>query len=156
MIAPLRRWHRRATAALAIAVPAMLGTALFGRPEAPVNASLPSSRPATGAVSTEPVQWSRPDIAASLVRYIDETHEIAVDARTLATEPDVLAFWLESGDAGEPPMAGRLLGAVRGTGIRRFALPGGAASHGGRIALYSLGRDEVIATAAIGGAGGRP
>lgn len=156
MIAPLRRLHRRASVALAIAVPALLVAAIAARPGIPVNANLPSSAHAAQVRATQRLVWSRPDIVSSLDFTADGSTEVVLDAQSLAAEPGVLVFWLETADTSDPPAAGRLLGAVRGTGRQRIPLPAEAATRGGRLALYSLGHDEVIATATIDASGGQP
>lgn len=156
MIAPLRRWHRRAFGVLAIAVPAILVAAIAARPDAPVNAALPSDVQPSQVRETIQLAWSRPDVVSTLVLTIAGATEIALDAQSLATEPTVLVYWLDPNDASDPPAAGRLLGAVRGTGRQRIPLPADAATRGGRLALYSLAHDEVIATATIAATGGQP
>ena len=156
MIAPLRRWHRHAFGVLAIAVPAILVAAIAARPDAPVNAALPSDVPPSQLRVSRPLAWSRLDVVSSLEITNAGASEIALEAQSLATEPTVLVYWLDPNDASDPPAPGRLLGAVRGTGRQRIPLPADAATRGGRLALYSLAHDEVIATAAIAATGGQP
>ena len=156
MIAPLRRWHRRAFGVLAFVVPAILVAAIAARPEAPVNAALPSDSQPSPVRAARQIAWSRPDVVSSLELRTDGATEIAFDPQSLATEPSVLVYWLDPDDPSDPPAAGRLLGAVRGTGRQRFLLPADAATRGGRLALYSLAHDEVIATATIVSTGGQP
>lgn len=155
MIAELRRWHRRAFGVLAFVVPAILVAAIAARPDAPVNAALPSDSQPSQVRATRQLEWSRPDVVSSLELTTEGATEIAIDARSLATEPSVLVYWLDPNDPSDPPAAGRLLGAVRGTGRQRIPLPADAATRGGRLALYSLAHDEVIATATIVATGGR-
>lgn len=153
MIAPLRRWHRRATAAIVIAVPAVFVAAIVARPGVPVNARLPIQSEST-PVTSRPLAWSRGDVVASLVKTGDGGAEVAFDTRSLSLDPDVLVYWFEPGDSGEPPAAGKLLGAIRGNVDSRIALPSRAAEIGGRLALYSLAHDEVFATTKIEAQGG--
>lgn len=154
MIAPLRRWHRRAFGALAIAVPAILVAAIAARPDAPVNAALPSDSQSGQVRATRQLAWSRTDVDSDL-SITAVGADISIEAGSLATEPNVLVYWLEAGESEEPPAAGRLLGAVRGTGRQRIPLPADAAARGGRLALYSLAHDEVIATATLAASGGQ-
>lgn len=156
MIAPLRRLHRRACVALAVAVPALLVAAIAARPGIPINEVLPSDSQPPQVRAAKPVEWSRPDIVSSLEFTAGGATEIAIDARTLAVDPSVLVYWLEPGETSEPPMTGRLLGAVRGAGRQRLSLPADSAIRGGRLALFSLAHDEVIATATIDATGGQP
>jgi hypothetical protein len=154
MIAELRRVHRFSSVALAVAVPVVFAAAIGARPDAPVNASLPSVAHDPYARATHPLAWSRPDIRAELVLAADDSSTVSIDASSLAVEPTVLVYWLETGETSEPPAAGRLLGAVRGTGPQTIALPAGAALRGGSVALYSLAHEEVVATAMIAAQGG--
>ena len=156
MIAELRRWHRRAFGALAVAVPAILVAAIAARPDVPVNAALPSDTRPAQVRATRQLAWSRPDVVSSLELTTEGATEIAFDSQSLATEPSVLVYWLDPNDPSDPPSAGRLLGALRGTGRQRIPLPADAATRGGRLALYSLAHDEVIATATIAAMGGQP
>lgn len=155
MIAELRRVHRCASVALAVAVPVILTAALAVRPDDPVNASLPVDTYTSEILVTHPLFWSRPDIRAELVVATDGSAAISIDVPSLAVEPSVLVYWLETDETSEPPAAGRLLGAVRGSGIQRIVLPADAAIRGGTVALFSLGHDEVVASAAIAGSGGQ-
>ena len=154
MIAELRRVHRFSSVTLAVAVPVVFAAAIAARPEAPVNASLPSGTRASDARAKHPLAWTRPDIRAELALAPDGTSTVSIDASTLAVEPTVLVYWLETGETSEPPAAGLLLGAVRGTGPQTIALPAGATLRGGSVALYSLAHEEVVSTATIAAQGG--
>lgn len=154
MIAELRRVHRFASAALAVAVPVVFAAAIASRPGLPVNTSLPSGLPATEVVSTTPLAWSSPGISGELARHADGRIALDLDARSVATTPDVLVYWLEPDDASDPPESGSLLGSIRGSHRQLIDLPAGAAERGGRLALYSLAHDEIVATSTFAPSGG--
>lgn len=154
MIAELRRVHRRASIALAFAVPVILVAAIAARPEAPVNASLPFRSETSEILSTQPLVWSRDDIVASAIVSADGSVALAIDAASLANAPSVFVYWLEPGETTEPPAGGRLLGSVHGRGTQRILLPPDAAVRGGTVSLFSLGHDEVVASAVLAGSGG--
>ena len=155
MIAELRRTHRFASVALAVAVPVVFAAAIASRPDLPVNSLLPSGTYAPDAVSTIPLAWSHPDVSGELARRADGRIALDIDARSIATAPDVLVYWLEPNDKTDPPEAGSLLGALRGTHRQLIDLPAGAAERGGRLALYSLTHDEIIATSTVAPSGGQ-
>lgn len=155
MISELRRIHRFASVALAAAVPVFFAAAIASRPGPPVNASLPSGVPATEVVSTTPLAWSRPEVSGELARRADGRIALDLDARTVATTPDVLVYWLEPSDAADPPESGSLLGSIRGSHRKLIDLPTGAEERGGRLALYSLAHDEIVATSTVVPSGGQ-
>jgi hypothetical protein len=67
-------------------------------------------------------------------------------ARELSA-PDVLVYWSAAEpEAGRLPAGATLLGPLKDTQAARFALPERAASAAGRLILYGLARQEVVAT----------
>jgi hypothetical protein len=160
VIAPLRRRHRRAIAALAVVFPPLFALALLARPEPAALEALPAALLAEPAAAYP--LWERSDLWAALAI---RTRLLAVQAGGLPAavelaperdpmRPDVLVYWAgeeEARAAGERrlPAGAFLLGRLAGARARRFALPTAAATGPGRLYLYSLGHQALLDVAVL-------
>ena len=163
MIAPLRRRHRWTTAVLAVAVPVLYVVALAARPDEPVVVSLPpewSPAPAgkveadLGLLIEDPpvVVRARGDGSSDVKSWGLELEPIEPIAR-----PKMLVYWSASPPtAGRLPEAATLLGGLAGRHARTFELPVAARGHAGTLVLYSLGHQEIVASAPLPAIGVAP
>lgn len=143
-------------------------------PDALVARLTPSTpqRPASGNATAEAAQASRPKAALLGVREdlfgafparvlvrVDGTLELA-PLRPI-DRPELLLYWsalqspADSSIGAKPdrlPSDALLLGRIAGTGTHHFRLPDEAlraGSSSGRLVLFSLGHQEIVATAAM-------
>lgn len=164
MIESRRRAHRVLVGGLGPIALASLGVALAARESPPTLAELPgfassaSARVAEGQDVASP-RWTREDLfgawPARVTLRVDGTVELK-PLRPIGL-PDVLVYWVapreDAGGEGLPADA-HLLGRIGGTVARSFRLPAHAetpSSEGsmGRLVLYSLGHQEVFASASL-------
>ena len=161
MIAPLRRRHRRMTAALALAVPALYVLALSGRPPEPVAETLPSALagdPPPGEVVNEYGALFIGQAVAVRLRGGGSPWWIELEPREPVTRPEVLVYWTPETPAvaDRLPADAFLLGALAGRRTLAFALPEDALGRAGQLVLYSLGHQEVVASAPLPAIGEPP
>ncbi len=161
MIAPLRRRHRWTTAVLALAVPVLYVVALSGRVPEPVAEALPSAlagdSPAGEVVNEYGALFTGQAIAVRL-RGGGSSWWIELEPREPVTRPEVLVYWTPQTTAAAdrlPPDA-FLLGALAGRRPQAFAVPSAALGGAGRLVLYSLGHQEVVASAPLPAIGAPP
>jgi hypothetical protein len=161
VIAPLRKSHGLAAASLAVVLPVVISAGLAARAERP---TLDLPEPLRAKDSSLPVVlFDRADLwSGAPVRTLLATDEAGGFATRAAVRltvegagdaPDLLVYW-SANPAAAGVSEGVLLGAVAGGAPAWFPLPGAALHSGGRLTLYSLGHDEVIATAELPAAGG--
>jgi hypothetical protein len=158
MISRLRARHRRMVVTLAVALPIVLVMGVMVRPETPEALPLPGALLALEVVAPE-VLWERDDLWDGLpivTRWRGAGGvPVAVELQLTAPlqRPEVLLYWSPTlgADAEALPETSHLLGALGGVGTRRHALPEAARSGEGHLLLYSLGHDNVFASAALPG-----
>lgn len=149
MIRPLRQRHRTMVCTLGVLLPIAFAAGLAARKPVPVAATVPSGL-ADQANDFGRVVWTRTDlwpgqrIVTSLRRNAAGSVAVELIVRDLA-KPDVLVYSAAGKDTaveGLPDNA-RLLGALS----NRAALPIPADARGetGRLVLYSLADQEVVA-----------
>ncbi|RIK93470.1 MAG: hypothetical protein DCC71_23990 [Proteobacteria bacterium] len=153
VIAPLRRAHRFATLALAVAVPPAFALAIASRPALPPAGEIPAAlarEPATGALVLERDDLWRP-LAIRTRLFAGDAAGPVVEIAPLAdlARPDVLVYWAADAAADRVPEGARWLGRLAGAAPRRFALPAEARARGGRLHLYSLGHAQWLGSAAL-------
>lgn len=163
MTRSLRSAHRRIFVLLLVVLPALVSLALSVRGRVPVNKSLPGA----SATRVEPANLgdAPPALIAPgiWVRTLKDPTDLprAVELRCDADPktPDLLLYWGSAPSTdGALPEGALLLGSVSGAGTTTFELPTAArAMAGGRngsIILYSLARQEVLASGPAATAGG--
>lgn len=161
MIAPLRRRHRLTTTVLALAVPVLYGIALTGRPAEPTADALPpalaGASPAGELIHDYGALFAGQAVATRL-RGAGPDRWIELEPRGPIARPEVLVYWTPetAGPADRLPQDAFLLGALAGLRPRTFAVPAGALGRDGRLVLYSLGHQEVVATAQLPAVGAPP
>lgn len=152
MIRPLRRLHRRLMVVLAVAVPATLAISVGTRPEPVVATALAT---AARSLDTLPelVMW--PDLFGSLpltVRLLGSGVGPLIEVRAVGDlpvpEPLIYLSTMEIA-AGPLPRDARLLGVLDDRGEVRGALSPPDGPPARTVWLYSLGRSEVVAVAAL-------
>jgi hypothetical protein len=147
----LRRRHRIASIALALAVPPAFALALVSRPALPPPGAVPSAL-ASDPPAGEPLLerddlWSPLAIRTRI--YADGVIELAPLADL--EQPDVLVYWSPDTVGDRLPDGARWLGRLAGTSPRRFVLPPKARRRAGRVHLYSLGHAQWLGSAAVEG-----
>lgn len=149
MIRPLRRAHRAASVALALALPLGLAAALMARPDPP--AAVLEGLVPPGASGRVVAEWEVPELglAASLLAEEGGPRWLTLVPADDPREADVLVYWTAAPGAGAEALAAgaRLLGTLAGAAPRAFALPPEVA--GGRLVLFGLAHQEVLATSAL-------
>ncbi len=153
MIHRLRSQHRSTFVLLAMVLIVGLVLALGGRKAAPTDPRAQGEpsilEPAApelraGVMRTEAIElrWRLWEAGATVGRILELT-----PARDLQ-RPDLLVYWSDSGASDELPLQSLLLGSLAGVQTRRFVLPAGKSEskRGGRLYLYSLAHQELIAT----------
>jgi len=153
MIAPLRGRHRLMIGLIAPLVIVLFVLALKARPSLPVMdeppAALVEPSPGDGEVLFErPELFSRPAIAGR-VRATATGLQLELEPREAPRLPSVLVYWTA---AASPPSiadlaSARLLGPLDDTRTQVFPLPDSA--RGGYLVLYSLGHQELVASAEL-------
>lgn len=152
MILALRQVHRRIFIGLAVLIPAGFITAIAARRPIPVADSLPAAL-AGAATDFKTVLWTRQDffrqagISTRLVGDGVAKGKLAVtfEAPNNFAKPDLLVYWAQ-GTKGVPdalPGNSQLLGAFAGQAP--LQLPLDAMNIEGRLILYSLADQEVVA-----------
>ena len=160
MIAPLRRRHRLMTMALAIAVPVLYVVALAARPDEPVTPQLPAAlAPAPagevdndfGELFSDPpiVVRSRTDGSRQRRAGVPPKWWLELEPRAPLARPEVLVYWSKSPATDRLPEDAWLIGGLAGDRVRAFELPLEAMGLAGYLVLYSLGHQEVVASAEL-------
>ena len=148
MIRGLRARHRWTFAGLALALPIGLGLALSSRSSVPASApraeaavALPNAAPASDAIVKSGQAEMRVRVWNS---GADGARVIELSPKQDLESPDVLVYWSESDARDALPPNAILLGSLAGIQQRRFALS--KSVHGGRLYLYSLAHQELVAS----------
>lgn len=162
MIAPLRRRHRLMLTTLAIVVPVGYVVALAARPDAPITPELPTALAGTtvGATAGE-VDHDFGELftdPAIVVRAGSDGSRwwIELDPRSAVSRPEALVYWSEAPAADRLPEDAYLIGSLAGNRARTFTLPVEALGRAGHLVLYSLGHQEVFASASLPAVGHAP
>jgi hypothetical protein len=156
MIQALRQRHRTLISALALTLPAVFASGLLVRQPVPATGNLPTAparlMPGDGRIA--PSERSGLPESPFAVRLLPGTGSAVGAVIELLTTrelsaPDVLIYWSAAEpEAGRLPAEATLLGPLKGARGARFAVPERAAPAG-RLILYSLARQEVVATLQI-------
>lgn len=143
MIQPLRKWHARAFAALAIVLPITFGSALMVRPRQPKR----QSQIGAGAVVRETqVGWTKYPITTR-IRATGDQRYLQLTANRQIIEPDVLVYLSDARPNSSLPQSARLLGSFHNGST--YALPS-ALAPASVIVLYSAARGVVLDSAPLG------
>lgn len=157
MISPLRKRHRTIISVLMVIVPVLFVGALLVRPEIPVMETTPDLH-VTDTLVYEQVLFEADDLwgekAITTRLKGDQTPAlhlaIELEPETPLNLADPLVYWDPSGaTTGQLPASAYLLGPMPGTGSRQFSLPDTARFINGRLLLYSLAHQELIASATL-------
>lgn len=164
MIASHRRRHRLLVVLLGPLALGLLLAAWAAR-EGPARvAALPafaSADAAAGALGSGDALWQREDLFVDWPARVTAYASTGRAAPGLALElkplrplvlPDVLLYWSHGAEtvADRLPQDAHLLGRIGGPIVHRFALPAVAArGPAGQLVLYSLGHQEVVASATL-------
>jgi hypothetical protein len=151
MIQALRQRHRTLVTALALALPAVFASALLVRRPVPASGKLPATLADStpGEARVAPAERSGPPESPVAVRLLTRAAGAAIELQVTRElgAPDVLVYWSAAEpEAGRLPASAALLGPLRGARAARFTLPGRATSAAGLLVLYSLARQEIVAT----------
>lgn len=149
MTRSLRQRHRRIVCTLAVVLPVAFAAGLLARRPVPMAASAPpgllepSGRLDSVAWRKEHL-WPGHRIITTLRRDPAGAASVELEPGDLA-KPDVLAYWVGGGNSvgtGLPDNA-RLLGAL--SSLLPLRIPADARAETGRLMLYSLADQEVVA-----------
>lgn len=155
MIQPLRQRHRFIIITLAALLPLAFVFALRARKTAPLMRELPSAL-RHAAASFPRVLWEKENLWPTLkmsTRVCAEAFPPAQLALELhphedLNASDILVYWSPK-SSGENLNEAYLLGTLAGKHKRSWPLPQAALQTEGRIVLYSLGHQKVLASAAL-------
>jgi hypothetical protein len=157
VIRPLRSRHRAAFVGLVVTLPALFAAALLWRHPVPAVEAHggPSVAGLEEVFADRDDLWRELPIRTSLYRGPRQV-TVLLQAREEIGRPDLLVYWsgaaeIPEGLPGDVVLLGRLAGLERS----RFDLPVGAGAAG-RLILYSLAHQEVVAGLALSDAGGAP
>ncbi len=141
----LRRAHRAVFPVVAVAVAAALVSGGLGRAPEPAP-SADSTAPEAVLEFESDTLWRSVEITTRIFRGEDRSAFVELESDALPLIPDLLLYWSAEAEPGKLPEGALLLGPYSG-GVRRFALPFGAAPRAGMFTLFSLGRRSVLDTA---------
>ena len=155
MIAALRRRHRWMVGAVALSVGPLLYAALGSRPDLP-SGELPAPLQGPDPATSTTLRPFADQDAAGLEDTDDfEGTTVAVDDGSISIKlttdlrrPDVLAYWSASAPTGGLPDDAVLLGPVSARRANVLSRPA-AARGDGTLIFYSLGHQEVVASAPL-------
>jgi len=149
MIRPLRQRHRVIVGTLGVLLPLAFAGGLVARKPVPVAADVPPALASPGndfgsVIWTKSDVWPGQAIMTRLRRGAARSLAVELLFREFA-KPDVLVYWVAGKDsAGERlPENARLLGAL--SNRAPLPLPADARGEAGRLVLYSLADQEVVA-----------
>jgi hypothetical protein len=145
----LRKRHRRVFAVLGVALPIAFVVGIAARQPVPVMDGAPLGIAGT-ASDLGQVVWSKEDLwpGNRLITILrrNAAGSVALELRASdLTKPDLLVYWAEGkgGTTDKLPDKARLLGAwVNRAPLR---IPGDLRGAAGRLVLYSLADQEVVA-----------
>ena len=155
MIRPLRRRHRFIVSALAVLLPLAFVFALSARKTSALMRDLPLAL-SKQASSFPRVLWEKENLWSDLKMSTrvcgDELPptQLALELHPFEDlkAPDVLVYWSPQ-NSGEELNEAYLLGALAGRHKRSWPLPQAALQSEGKIVLYSLGHQQILASAAL-------
>jgi hypothetical protein len=165
MILPLRRRHRIAFLALALALPGLYVAGLLARRAVPPVGEIPARTAAHRGEAEGPLVASLETLGGLPVRSritrAGEGFVLRLDVREELARPELLVYWSAAGakdaEASVLPADAVLLGRLD-TALPSFhPLPARALGSGGALLLYSLAEGRVAAREplpAVGGSGG--
>lgn len=151
MIAPLRRRHRLTVASLAVALPVLYVVALAARPDEPVVDQLPPAlaEAAAGEVDQDFGELVTDPAVAVRSRTDGAQWWVELDPGAPIALPEVLVYWTPSTVADRLPEDAFLIGSLAGARARAHGMPRDALGRDGTLVLYSLGHQEVVASAPL-------
>lgn len=134
---------------LAIVLPLGLGLALSSRTSVPASANAPRGDASAIAPDSAPASDTLAKSGALEFRLriwnaaVNGARVLELTPKRDLESPDVLVYWADSEAAKDLPANSVLLGSLAGTQARRFTLSKDV--HGGRLFLYSLAHQELVA-----------
>jgi len=150
MIRPLRQRHRLMVFAATAVVPLAFAWGLATRKEVPASSAAEPARPAATEVQSE--LWRKHTLQTRLLRMGSGAGQVAIElvSPSQIIRPDVLVYWVPgTGNLDErPPQDAFLLGSFESANPRPLLLPGAALAKTGRLVLYSLADQAMVATSA--------
>ena len=152
MIRPLRTIHRRVFAVLGVALPIAFVISIAARKPPAIADSLPSALAVVPNRFTVSV-WERDDLFSQNRLGVHLQREsLAADSFAVSlhapddfAKPDVMVYWV-TGETASPetlPENARLLGTLSAA---ELILPADFATRAGRLILYSLADQEIVAS----------
>lgn len=157
MIQPLRQRHYQLMRIMAVGLPLLFLAGLAAR-HAPLPQQVPAllinEIPAFPKMLLERDNlWPGQSIMTrvSADRIPPQRLVIELQPRRDLIAPDVLVYWCEASVpvTKQLPETAHLLGGLSGKHLRRFALPPAALSADGKMMLYSLAHQQIVATAIL-------
>lgn len=152
MIRPLRTTHRHAFTILGVALPIAFVISITARKPPAIVDSLPSTLAVVPnrfpvSVWERDDLFSQPRISVHLQRESQATESFAASlhAPDDFAKPDVMVYWV-TGETASPetlPENARLLGTFSAA---ELMLPADFATRSGRLILYSLADQEIVAS----------
>ena len=158
MIRPLRTRHRVMVTVLAVTLPILFVAGLLARKPPAEMEALPEAIPFFSEtyprlLDEAPNLWGELAILTRLHADATPASHLAVELHPEAylKAPDVLVYWHVGALSAEDiiPDGAYLLGGLAGTRAQHFALPDTALHTDGHLILYSLGHQQMIATASL-------
>lgn len=158
MIQHLRQRHRNLIVILAVILPVSFLAGLATRSSAPQRQDIPpfliNELPAFPRVLFENGNlWGGHNILTRVCADDMPPQRLIVELQPQdeLVKPDILVYWHEPAtDSGNQlPENAYLLGALTGKQLRRFALPEAARMVEGKLVLFSLAHQQIVATALL-------
>lgn len=155
MTRPLRGLHRRAMFFLALGVPVIIAAGIAARPPAPGPSVLPiGDKGESAGVRTlfaADDLWRRTRISTRILIRPGDPGLRWVELEPLEefAQPDLLLYWSDVRPRERLSPASRLLGAIRGRGRQRFAVPDTVNLRQGYLILYDLPHAEIFGIAEV-------
>ncbi len=156
----LRSTHYRVAMALRWVVPAVLGLALLGyRP--PVQGEFPAMLRQDLPVSAVPSSDEEADFEGRRLRVevftvppgdgaVQARRWVRITLREALRQPDVVVYWsTRASTYDRPPLGSQMLGVLDERQPAAFELPTQASFLAGRIVLFSVGQQVLIAQAPL-------
>lgn len=155
MTRSIRTLHRRLIFSIALAVPVIIAAGITARPPAPGPNVLPvaSEKKGNGVRTLFAADdlWRRTRIATRiLIRPGDPDHRwIELEPLEEFGQSDLLLYWSALRPRERLSPLSRLLGAIRGAGRQRFAVPDTVNLREGYLILYDLPHAEIFGIAEV-------
>lgn len=158
MIRPLRQRHRIVISTLAVLLPLAFALGLSSRKAPPRMQETPTPLRESSAIlpqvlfETEDL-WPDFKIFTRLLADALPPTRLAVELQPQKnlSAPDILVYWTQqnSGEEAAPLTEAYLLGTLAGKQTRNWFLPEAALQSEGKLILYSLAHQTVLATASL-------